>query len=68
MECKNCEGKMEYIACGDDPDTGYAFNLYICADGCDTIMKQSVWNDKSEIWIYPDNKIEKLGVLGCCDD
>ena len=57
MECINCGEEMSGVGCGDNPNTGYAFNLFLCDYGCSTIMKQFVWKDKGEIWIFPDNTI-----------
>ena len=59
MKCINCGQEMSGVTCSDDPNTGYAFNLYHCDRGCSSIMKHSVWNDKSKIWILPDNTIKK---------
>lgn len=56
-QCKFCPEKMSLIGIADNPNTGYAFNIYFCDYGCSALLKESVWKDKSDIWITEDNRI-----------
>lgn len=56
MNCKDCDGQMEFIGCNDDPNEGYAYNIYHCAN-CMVILKNDVWNNAGNLWIDKDNKI-----------
>lgn len=57
MKCFFCDSdEMEIISGADDPEKGYAYNLYQCRM-CDAICKQDVWKHKGEIWISNDGAI-----------
>ncbi len=57
MECK-CEIEMTFISCYDNPNTGFAYNLYVC-NHCGMIMKDNVWNDPCNYWWEENGKITK---------
>ena len=39
-----CKHTLDLAAVWDDPNQGYAFNLYIC-NNCGDIVKEDVWED-----------------------
>lgn len=55
-ECKFCEDVLNSISCHDNPNSGFSYNLYQC-DGCGSICRSDVWNDKGELWISEDKEI-----------
>ena len=51
ITCQECgENRMSGVACHDDPESGVAFNLYLCGN-CGTIAKEMVWNSPGILWI-----------------
>lgn len=54
MKCVNCEHQMEFIFCTDNPNKGYAYNLYACPS-CDSITKKDVWKNKGFVFINADS-------------
>lgn len=60
MKCiqENCETLMDFIECGDNPNEGYAFNVYFCQI-CDILVKEDVWKNAGLTILYPDGRIEK---------
>lgn len=59
MKCK-CGELLVICAVYDDPDTGYAYNLFQCVY-CGVIIKKDVWNNKGTLTIDLDNSINKIG-------
>jgi len=55
MKC--CNNKPKFIECFDNPNTGFAWNLYLCEE-CGSLFKEDVWENKGIIKITPDNKIK----------
>ena len=56
MKCKFCTSDMNFIYCTDNPDKGYAYNVYACIS-CDTLLKEDVWDKAGKIWISTENNI-----------
>lgn len=54
MKCVNCEDQMEFIFCTDNPNKGYAYNLYACPS-CEGIVKSDVWKNKGYVFISADS-------------
>lgn len=58
-DCPTCkELSLEFINCYDNPDNGYAFNLYLCLD-CGTVVKDDVWKNAGKTIINKDGTIVK---------
>ncbi len=43
LQC--CSQDTKFVCCWDNPEKGYAYNLYQC-ELCGTLHKENVWNDK----------------------
>lgn len=59
MQCRECNHKMTGVGVHDDPNSGFAYNLYQC-DYCGCICKDNVWNNPGELWINAHNEIKFL--------
>jgi len=57
MLCTECNSQTTGIAVYDNPNNGYAYNVYQC-DGCGTIIKENVWKDKGYTIITLDDKVK----------
>jgi hypothetical protein len=57
MKCK-CGDEMSGLGVWDDPDDGYAFNVYLC-EYCGMIIKEDVWEDSGFTCIDMKNNITK---------
>lgn len=58
--CPNCNNdKMNSVTGFDDPNKGYAYNLYNCSF-CGIVAKQDVWSNKKVTVIYIDGTIETV--------
>lgn len=58
MMCKTCKcGPMKLVTATDNPNKGYAFNLYLC-DNCDAVCKNDVWK-KVDTWIDNVNNVKQ---------
>lgn len=56
MKCIKCKEDMKLEAVNDDPNRGFAYNVFQCID-CIIVVKKNVWKNKGCIWIFPDNNI-----------
>ena len=56
LECKCGNKDLGLGMVYDEPDTGYAYNLYICGN-CGAIHKEDVWNNEGVLIINVDNTI-----------
>lgn len=54
MKCEFCKNDMKFIHCTDDPNNGYAYNLYVCPN-CDSVCKDDVWENKGQYWLNNDS-------------
>ncbi len=57
MQCKLCKKDMKFIACSDNPNEGFAYNIYHC-DECMVLCKENVWDNAGKFWVLKDNTIE----------
>lgn len=48
--CSTHSTKMKFIYCWDDPDEGFAFNVFAC-DECGKLVKNDVWNNSGNTTI-----------------
>lgn len=55
MNCVECEKEMSLVTVNDDPNKGFAYNVFECSD-CMIIAKENVWKNKGMVWVYPDNQ------------
>ena len=56
MNCPFCKSvNIQCISADDDPNKGYAWNLYQCV--CGTIVRNNIWNNKSIIAVSPKNEV-----------
>ena len=55
-KCTSCNEESEYMVLWDDPDKGYAFNIYFCFY-CGMIIKEDVWENKGILTIDIKNNI-----------
>ena len=60
MICKNteCQNNLEFICCYDNPNTGFAFNIYFCYC-CGTLYKEHVWKNKSLTICKPEDNLNE---------
>ena len=45
MNCKCCNKEMKLIDVNDNPDRGYAYNIFHCIY-CMIVCKEDVWENK----------------------
>jgi len=54
-----CDQTTTFEWCMDDPNKGYAFNLFYCSK-CMAIFKENVWNSPGIIKICADNSTKTI--------
>lgn len=60
MECPVCGRKdLNNVAVWDDPNRGYAYNLFSCFD-CGSVIKQDVWENAGLTVIKLDTTVLKI--------
>ena len=57
MKCKYCDSDMVLIQVDDNPNTGFAHNIFYCEE-CQTTLHNRVWNNKGNTWIKNDGSVE----------
>jgi len=57
MKCIKCGYEMDLIDVMDDPEMGYAYNLFKCIN-CLVICKNNVWKNPGNLWIMANNEIK----------
>lgn len=55
-ECK--EDALEFVTCWDNPDSGFAFNVYLC-ENCGTLLKEDVWKNAGRTIIHLNGDVTK---------
>lgn len=63
MKCIKCQRETQLIAVNDNPNRGYAYNVYHCLD-CMIICHSNVWENKGDMWVYPDHSTEVRNTPG----
>lgn len=59
VSCLCSTSELKLIAVSDNPDTGFAQNVYEC-ESCDTIAIKRVWNNQGVTYIEPSGKVTEI--------
>ena len=57
MKCKYCKEEMDLIQVDDDPNKGFAHNIYYC-ECCATLLHNRVWDNKGNTWVKCNGEVE----------
>lgn len=57
-QCPVCGHSLKFIWCGDNPNMGWATNLYAC-ENCGAIEQQRIWKNKGSTIIDSQGEILK---------
>jgi hypothetical protein len=55
LKCVDCKEEMAFIDCNDNPNNGYAYNIYHCIP-CMIIYRENVWNNLGIAVIRKEDK------------
>lgn len=58
-KCKGCGEEIELLDVWDDPNVGYAFNVFLCGC-CGNLYKVNVWKDAGALEITLEGVVRRL--------
>lgn len=54
MNCISCGKEMDLVLVNDNPNEGYAYNVYHC-DDCMMLCRENVWSNSGEVWVKKED-------------